>query len=176
MRIMPIAIPDSLCREKIAVLQETAAAAGAGAVTKDAHITLATLDLPDAETLAAYLARIREALAGMRGFPVFYSGVSLRREWMTVTCDPDKNEAMLETWRRVAAVMPEYLDEHYRGEAVFTPHTTLIGRTAGDLTGPFERIRTAFTPFRGIIERIDISLQTGENSFEIVHSARLPRF
>ena len=166
MKLMPIAILDADSQAKFLRFQKIALDRGVKMNVLNPHITMATYFLPDLDN---YLAEVREKLVDMRSFNVFYPEVTYMKEWDTVTCNPVKDEELLQAYRKITSVMPEYLHENYRTEENFTPHTTIVGRTPYDLNQIYGDIQKEFTPFKALVTRIDFSVEIREGEFEIIH-------
>ena len=109
----------------------------------------------------------------MKQFNVNYSEIVYMREWETVNCNPIKDASLMQAYRCITSVMPEYLHEYYKTEDAFLPHTTLIGRTEHDISAVVKEMKTAFIPFCAGAVRLDFSVEVSEKEFDIVHSIDL---
>ena len=172
MKLMPIAILDRASLRTLTDLQDIARKNGVTNLIENLHLTMATYELPDTE-IERYLEEIKVKLSGMKQFIVNYSEIVYMRDWKTVNCNPVKDASLMQAYRRIASVMPEYLHEYYRTEDAFLPHTTMIGRTEDDITTAVERIRDGFVPFSAKNVRLDFSVEVSEKEYDIVHSIDL---
>ena len=172
MKLMPIAILDPVSLLTLKDLQDIARENGVTNLVENLHLTMATYELPDTE-IKRYLQEVKGKLSDMEQFTVNYSEIVYMRDWKTVNCNPVKDASLMQAYRRIASVMPEYLHDYYRTEEVFLPHTTMIGRTEHDITTAVERMRESFTPFSAKAVRLDFSVEVSEKEYDIVHSIDL---
>ena len=133
------------------------------------HITLATLDVPDAE---AFVKESSSAFTGMTAFEVEFRELGYYENLASVSILPAKEGGLMDAFARATSVHPEYLTKFYNeGPEIYLPHLTLVHDGHVDkerLPEIGEHLQACFRPFTGYIREIDYSLLVGDNSFRIL--------
>ena len=139
------------------------------------HITLATLDVPDAE---AFVKESSSAFTGMPAFEVEFRELGYYENLASVSILPAKEGGLMDAFARATSVHPEYLTKFYNeGPEIYLQHLTLVHDGHVDkerLSEIGEHLQACFRPFTGYIREIDYSLLLEEGKFRIIKKIELP--
>ena len=143
-------------------------------ISLNPHITLATLDVPDAKEFAGESSTL---FSGLPAFDVHFGEIGYYENLASVSLLPDKKGMLMDAFARATAIHPECLTKFYNeGPEVYLPHVTLFhdGHMSREkLSEIGKQLQTHFQPFTGQIKEIDYSVLLKESHFQILKRIKL---